>query len=150
MEKIIIYTDGACSGNQNKKNIGGYGAILVYKGHKKEVYGGEKNTTNNKMELKAPIEALKLIKRTDIPVEIYTDSAYLYNCMTQKWYKKWRKNNWLNSKKKPVENKTLWEELLNEVEKYKNIKFYKVKGHSGIELNEKADELANKGMNEVT
>ncbi|MBS4540133.1 ribonuclease HI [Clostridium sp. D2Q-11] len=149
MNKIIIYTDGACSGNQHKENVGGYGAILIYGDHEKEVYGGEKNTTNNKMELKAPIEALKLIKKDNIPIEIYTDSAYLCNCINQKWYVNWRKNGWVNSKKKPVENKALWVELLDLIERFNNIKFIKVKGHSGVELNEKADQLANKGMEEI-
>ncbi|RKD28975.1 ribonuclease HI [Thermohalobacter berrensis] len=149
MDKIIIYTDGACSGNQNENNKGGYGAVLIYKEHKKEIYGGEKNTTNNRMELKGCIEALKLLKRNDIPVEVYTDSAYLCNCMNQKWYEKWRKNGWKNSKKKPVENRDLWIELIKLVESFDSIKFIKVKGHSGIELNELADSLANKGIEEL-
>lgn len=146
MEKIIIYTDGACSGNQNENNKGGYGAVLLYKDKRKEIYGGEANTTNNRMELKACIEALKLLKRKDIPIELYTDSAYIANCINQKWYLNWRKNGWINSKKKPVENKEMWEELLILIESMKNIKFIKVKGHSGIELNELADRLANKGI----
>ncbi|MBS4535460.1 ribonuclease HI [Clostridium sp. D2Q-14] len=149
MDKIIIYTDGACSGNQNINNIGGYGAVLIYKKNKKEIYGGEKNTTNNRMELKAPIEALKIVKKYNIPIEIYTDSAYLCNCINQKWYVKWRKNGWINSKKKVVENKDLWQELLSLIDRFQEIKFIKVKGHSGIELNEKADQLANKGMEEI-
>ncbi|WP_425446912.1 ribonuclease HI [Dethiothermospora halolimnae] len=149
MEKIIIYTDGACSGNQNEKNKGGYGAVLIYKEHKKEIHGGEENTTNNRMELKACIEALKTLKKVNIPVEVYTDSAYLCNCMNQKWYLKWQKNGWKNSKKKPVENKDLWEELLYVVGKINDITFLKVKGHAGIELNELADQLANKGAREV-
>lgn len=149
MNKIIIYTDGACSGNQHTNNVGGYGAVLIYNNHRKEIFGGEKNTTNNRMELKAPIEALKLIKKNDISIEIYTDSAYLCNCMNQKWYVNWQKNGWLNSKKKPVENKELWQELLRLVDEFTDIKFIKVKGHSGVELNEKADELANKGMEEI-
>lgn len=146
MEKIIIYTDGACSGNQNSENIGGYGAVLIYKGHRKEIYDGVQNTTNNKMEMKACIEALKTLKKKDIPVEVYTDSAYVCNCINQKWYVKWRANGWKNSKKEPVENKELWVELLDLVEGLNDIKFIKVKGHSGVELNELADQLANKGM----
>lgn len=146
MDNIIIYTDGACSGNQNSENIGGYGAVLIYKNNKKEICGGEVNTTNNKMEIKACIEALKLLKRYDIPVELHTDSAYVCNCINQKWYVKWRTNGWKNSKKEPVENKELWVELLDLIEKIDDIKFIKVKGHSGIELNELADFLANKGM----
>lgn len=146
MDKIIIYTDGACSGNQNKENKGGYGAVMLYKGHKKEICGGEINTTNNRMELKGCIEALKTLKRTDIPVEVYSDSAYICNCINQKWYVKWRQNGWKNSSKKPVENKELWQELLGLVESIKSIRFIKVKGHSGVELNELADQLANRGM----
>jgi len=149
MDKIVIYTDGACSGNQNKENIGGYGAVLMYKSNKKEIFGGEINTTNNRMELKACIEALKTLKRNDIPVVIYTDSAYLCNCINQQWYKKWRMNGWINSKKKSVENKDLWIELLELVENFADIQFKKVKGHSGIENNELADSLANKGMEEL-
>ncbi|AFS78251.1 ribonuclease H [Gottschalkia acidurici 9a] len=148
MDKIIIYTDGACSGNQNNENIGGFGAVLLYKDHKKEVYGGEINTTNNRMEIKACIEALKTLKRKDIPVEVYTDSAYVCNCINQKWYIKWRSNGWINSKKEPVENKELWMELLDLIESLENLKFIKVKGHSGVELNELADSLANKGMDQ--
>lgn len=146
MEKIIIYTDGACAGNQNSENVGGYGAILLYRGHEKEIYDGEINTTNNKMEMKACIEALKTLKRKDIPVELYTDSAYVCNCINQKWYVKWRKNGWKNSKKNPVENKEMWIELLDLVEALEDIRFFKVKGHSGVPLNERADDLANKGM----
>jgi ribonuclease HI len=149
MEKIIIYTDGACSGNQNSENIGGYGAVLMYKDNKKEIYGGEINTTNNRMELKACIEALKMLKRNDIPIDVHTDSAYLCNCINQEWYKKWRSNGWKNSKKEPVENKELWVELLDLVERFRNIKFIKVKGHSGVEYNELADALANKGMKDI-
>ncbi len=146
MDKVIIYTDGACSGNQNKENKGGYGAVMIYKNHRKEIYGGEVNTTNNRMELKGCIEALKTLKRKDIAVEVYTDSAYICNCINQKWYVKWRKNGWKNSTNKPVENKDLWEKLLYLIESLENITFIKVKGHSGIELNELADELANRGM----
>lgn len=149
MDKIVIYTDGACSGNQNKENIGGYGAVLMYKDNKKEIFGGEINTTNNRMELKACIEALKALKRRDIPIVVYTDSAYLCNCINQKWYEKWRTNGWINSKKDPVENKELWQELLDLFEGFENIRFLKVKGHSGVEYNELADALANKGMEEL-
>src|SRR6056297_3196312 len=92
--KIIIYSDGACSNNQSDNNLGGYGAVMLYKNHRKEIFGGEKNTTNNKMEMKAIIEALKLLKTNSIPVEIYTDSAYISNCINQKWYVKWMENGW--------------------------------------------------------
>ena len=107
------------------------------------------NTTNNKMEMKACIESLKTLKKKDIPVEVYTDSAYVCNCINQEWYVKWRSNGWKNSKKDPVENKDLWVEMLTLVETMEDIKFIKVKGHSGVELNELADQLANKGMDKV-
>jgi len=149
MEKIVIYTDGACSGNQNIQNKGGYGAVLLYKDNKKEIFGGELNTTNNRMELKGCIEALKTLKKKDIPIEIYTDSAYLCNCINQRWYIRWRQTGWINSQKKPVENRDLWEELLYLIEDMEEIKFFKVKGHSGNELNELADKLANKGIDSI-
>lgn len=148
MSKIIIYTDGACSNNQEKDNFGGWGAVLLFKQNKKELYGGTPNTSNNKMELMACIEALKALKTTKYPVEIYTDSAYIVNCFEKKWYIKWQNNNWRNSKKDPVSNKEFWEELLLLKDKY-NAKFIKVAGHSGIELNEQADALARKGAQEA-
>lgn len=143
---IIIYTDGACSNNQSNENIGGYGAILKFKSNVKEIFGGSKNTTNNIMELTGMIEALKLIKSNNIPIEVYSDSAYIVNCINQKWYIKWKNNGWKNSKKEPVKNKELWEILINLIESFENIRIIKVKGHDGVELNERADELANKGI----
>lgn len=148
MDKIIIYCDGACSGNQFDENIGGWGAVLKYKNKTKEIYGGEKNTTNNVMELTAAIKALEEIKTTNIPVEVYADSSYLVNGMNE-WVHNWVKKGWKTAKKKPVENKELWVRLKELVDKQNDIKFIKVKGHNGIELNEKADELANKGMDEL-
>jgi ribonuclease HI len=147
-EKIIIYCDGACSGNQFKKNKGGWGAILIFKKRGKEICGGEVNTTNQRMELTACIKALEQLKTDEHKVEIYSDSAYLINCMHKKWYVNWEKNGWKNAKKDPVENRDLWEALLDLVEKY-NPKFIKVEGHSGVALNEKADELARKGMEQA-
>lgn len=143
MDNIIkIYCDGACSGNQNKNNIGGWGALLIFNDKIKKINGGEKNTTNQRMELTACIKALEAIKSTKYPIEIYTDSAYLYNCIQQKWYEKWEQNGWKNSKKLPIENKDLWEKLLNLIKKY-NPTFIKVKGHSGDKYNDEADKLAN-------
>jgi ribonuclease HI len=147
-EKIIIYCDGACSGNQFNSNKGGWGAVLKYKDHTKEICGGEKNTTNQKMELTAAIKALEEIKIKNVPIEIYSDSAYLVNCMKQKWYFKWQQNGWINSKKEPVANKELWTRLLELIKIYK-VDFHKVVGHSGDELNEMADQLANKGIEEA-
>ena len=147
LDKIIIYTDGACSNNQSSINYGGYGAILIYKDKIKEIYGGQKNTTNNVMELTAIIKALESLKRKDIPVEVYSDSAYIVNCINSKWYINWRKNGWITSKKTPVENKELWEKLLSQIEGINNIEIIKVKGHAGDKYNEMADELARKGAN---
>lgn len=147
VEKIIIFCDGACSGNQYNNNIGGWGAILKYKDNVKHVYGGERNTSNQRMELTACIKAVESIKVSNINIDVYSDSAYLVNCMNEKWYEKWEKNNWRNSKKKPVENQDLWAKLLSLVRKY-NVSFHKVNGHTGVELNELADRLARKGIEE--
>ena len=148
MDKIIIYCDGGCRGNQNKENVGGYGFTLRYKQHYREGSGGEINTTNNKMELKANIEALKCLKQFDIPVEVYVDSAYVLNGITS-WIEGWKKKNWRKSDKKPVENKELWIELDNLKAKFKDIKWIKVKGHSGEDGNERADELCNLEMDKL-
>lgn len=147
-EKIIIYCDGACAGNQQRSNLGGWGAVLKYGDHVKELYGGERNTTNNRMELTACIKALEAVKRSDIPIEIYTDSAYLVNCIQQGWYKRWQRNGWKTASGKPVENQDLWQRLLTFLDKY-DVTFQKVAGHTGIELNERADELANQGIKEL-
>jgi ribonuclease HI len=148
-EKIIIYSDGACSGNQFEENTGGWGAVLRFGDQKeKEIYGGERNTTNNRMELTACIRALQEIKRKDLEIEIYSDSAYIVNCIQQKWYVKWQKNGWKTKAKTPVENKDLWVQLLSLVNKY-GVTFKKVKGHANIELNERADTLAKKGIAEL-
>lgn len=149
MDKIIIYTDGACSNNQSNKNYGGYGAVLMYRDKVKEIYGGEKNTTNNIMEMMAVIKSLELLKRRDIPVQVYSDSAYIVNCINNKWYVNWRENGWKTSKKTAVENKELWQKLLDLIESIKSFEIIKVKGHAGNEYNEIADELARKGAEEI-
>jgi ribonuclease HI len=143
LEKIIIYTDGACE--VHKSRCSGWGAVLQYKDYIKEICGGEINSTNNAMEIKAVIEALKLIKTTHIPIEIYSDSQYVVSCFVEGWYHKWLLNNWKSSKSK-VKNIDLWKELIELVEMQDDIQFYKVKAHNGIELNEKADNLANIGL----
>ncbi len=146
MEKIIIYCDGACSNNQQKENRGGWGAILKYKGRVREISGAEKNTTNNRMELLACIRALEAIKNRTLPVEAFTDSAYLHNCLVQKWYVRWQKNGWQTAGKKPVENKDLWLRLLALKDKFPHITFHKVTAHSSIALNERADQLAKEAI----
>ena len=112
MAILKIYTDGACSGNQSEKNAGGWGAVLEYGQAKKELCGGEANTTNNRMEMKALIEALSALKKDDQMIEVFSDSSYLMECFRKKWYEAWRKNGWKTSKKTPVENQELWQELL--------------------------------------
>jgi ribonuclease HI len=147
-EKIIIYCDGACSGNQYKTNTGGWGAILKHKDRVKEVYGGERNTTNQRMELIACIKALEMVKTKGRSIEVYTDSSYLFNAITRKWYLNWQRNGWRNYSRKPVENRDLWERLLSLLSLHK-VSFKKVAGHTGDELNERADELARQGITEL-
>ena len=136
-KKVTIYTDGACSGNPGK---GGWGSILIYGDVVKELSGGEDNTTNNRMALKAVIEALQALK-SPCDVEIYSDSAYVVNAFTQKWIDNWIKNNWKTADKKSVKNVDLWQELLVLIKTH-NVTFKKVKGHSDNELNERCDKLA--------
>lgn len=149
MSKVIIYCDGGSRGNGKENNIGGYGAVLQYGEHSKEIYEGFRNVTNNQMEIRAAIAALKEMKKFNIPVEIRSDSAYVVNCMNKKWYSNWMNNGWLTSTKKPVENRELWMELIEMVQKFAFITFVKVKGHSGEPGNERADFLANKAMDSV-
>jgi ribonuclease HI len=146
MDKIIIFSDGSCEVHSRK--IGGWGAVLIYKDIKKEICGGEYNTTNNRMEIKACIEALNIIKTTHIPIEIYSDSEYVVKCFLEGWYRKWLLNGWKSSKSK-VKNVDLWKELIELVERQDNIQFFKVKAHVGIELNELADNLANIGLEKL-
>ena len=137
MEKVVIYTDGACSGNPGP---GGWGAILMYKGVKKEISGGSKQTTNNIMELTAVIEGLKMLK-FPCEVDLYSDSAYVVNAFEQKWIFGWLKKNWKTASGDPVKNKELWEELYG-LTKIHTVNFIKVKGHSDNEYNNRCDELA--------
>lgn len=137
MEEVIIYTDGACSGNPG---AGGWGSILMYKDTKKEISGGKENTTNNVMELTAVIEGIKLLK-FPCKVKLYSDSAYVVNAFNQKWIYGWLKNGWKNASKEPVKNKELWQELYN-LTKIHDVKFIKVKGHADNEFNNRCDELA--------
>jgi ribonuclease HI len=137
---VEIFTDGACSGNPGP---GGWGALLLYGGHEKEITGGEFETTNNRMELMAAIEALKTLKKP-CNVKLSTDSSYVKNGITQ-WVFNWQKNGWKTANKKPVKNTDLWQELL-EASKPHDLKWIWVKGHSGHPENERADDLANQGM----
>lgn len=137
MEKVVIYTDGACSGNPGP---GGWGAILMYKGAKKEISGGNRQTTNNIMELTAVIEGLKMLK-FPCEVDLYSDSAYVVNAFEQKWIFGWLKKNWKTASGDPVKNKELWQELY-ELTKIHTVNFIKVKGHSDNEYNNRCDELA--------
>lgn len=153
-QKVIIYADGACSGNQFKENVGGWGAVIKAQSPsgeellRKEICGGTINTTNNVMELTAPTEALKKLNRTDIPVEIYLDSNYVYQGMTE-WISGWKARGWRKSNKKPVENVELWKALDEQVRRFDCVMFFKVTAHVGVELNEIADQLANKGMDMI-
>ena len=137
MDNIILYTDGACSGNPGP---GGWGAVLIFNGIEKELSGANPNTTNNVMEITAVIEGLKALKRP-CNVNIYSDSAYVVNCFEKDWINNWIKNNWVNSKKEPVKNKELWLELYN-LTKIHKVTFNKVKGHSNVKYNNRCDELA--------
>ena len=128
MKTVNMYTDGACSGNQNEENVGGWGCILEYAGREKELWDGEVNTTNNRMELSAPIAGLSALKEKGLLVRIYSDSSYLVNCFQQGWHKNWVKQGWKTSQKKPVENRELWEKLLSLMEG-QTCEFYLVKGH---------------------
>ncbi len=138
MDKIIIYTDGGCRGNPG---IGGWGVYLSYKGKEKKIYGSEKHTTNNKMELTAAIKALESIKK-DIPIILYTDSKYVLEGIT-KWIIGWKKKNW-----KKVKNIDLWQQL-DELNQRFEIDWRWVKGHSGNVGNDTADALVNKAMDEL-
>ncbi len=138
--RVTIHTDGACSGNPGP---GGWGAILSYGGSAKEISGGASETTNNRMELTAAIEALEALKRP-CPVDLHTDSEYLRNGIT-KWIHGWKRNGWRTADKKPVKNVDLWERLDAALARHE-IAWHWVKGHDGDPLNERADELARAGM----
>ncbi|HVT63289.1 MAG TPA: ribonuclease HI [Legionellaceae bacterium] len=140
---VIIFTDGACKGNPGP---GGWGAILRYQDHEKEIKGAEVMTTNNRMELTAAIEALKSLTRP-CQVDLYSDSDYLRQGM-QSWLMQWKKKGWRNSKNEPVKNVDLWMHL-DELAKTHTIQWHWVKGHSGHPENERADALANEAIVEL-
>lgn len=134
---VILYTDGACSGNPGP---GGWGALLLWNGKEKEMTGGAKDTTNNRMEMMAVIKGLKALKRP-CKVKIHSDSALIVNTFKKGWIDDWQKRGWKKSNKKPVENKDLWEEMLKTMSPHK-IEWIKVKGHADNMLNNRVDKLA--------
>lgn len=140
---IEIYTDGACKGNPG---VGGWGALLRYNEHEKELFGGEANTTNNRMELMAAIKGLEALKKPS-QVRLTTDSNYVKQGINQ-WIHNWKKRQWKTADKKPVKNKDLWVQL-DELAQLHDIQWCWVKGHSGHIDNERADELANKGVEQI-
>ena len=176
---LRIYTDGGCAGNQSDENLGGWGAILEFGQAVKELYGSEKNTTNNRMEMTALLEALRAVKKENQEIHVFSDSSYLMDCFRKKWYISWQKNGWKTAGKKPVENQDLWKALLPYIEIHR-MTFYRVKGHVNLnspstdtdklyakfvewngaqfsyedflyvtEKNNRADELANIGIDNI-
>lgn len=144
MKRVEVYTDGACSGNPG---VGGWGAILIYGKVSKEISGSEEYTTNNRMELTAAIESLKCLNRP-CEVELHTDSSYLFNGFSQGWVFNWLRNGWKTANKKPVENRDLWQQLL-ELNRVHKIKWIKVKGHADNENNNRCDKLATEAAAEL-
>jgi ribonuclease HI len=137
LSEVILYTDGACSGNPGP---GGWGALLIWNGQEKELSGGEPHTTNNRMEMRAIIEGLKALKWS-CHVKVHSDSALIINAFTKGWIQNWQKRGWKKSNKKPVENKELWQEMLEAARRHK-VSWIKVKGHSDNELNNRVDAIA--------
>jgi ribonuclease HI len=137
LKQIELYSDGACSGNPGP---GGWGAILRFKGNEKEISGGEKETTNNRMELMGVIAGLETLKENCI-VDIYTDSQYIANAFLKNWLGSWQKNGWKTAAKKPVKNRELWERLLVQAERHQ-LNWNWIRGHAGHPENERCDKLA--------
>lgn len=143
MKTVTIYTDGACRGNPGP---GGWGALLDYQGQQRSLKGGEAETTNNRMELKAAIQALQALSQPCV-VHLYTDSTYVRQGITE-WLPNWKKRNWRTAGKKPVKNADLWQQLEAEAARHE-VDWRWVKGHSGDPGNEAADQLANEGIDEM-
>lgn len=135
--RVTIYTDGACSGNPGP---GGWAAVIIRDGIVEEISGGEEQTTNQRMELRAALEALKCLAWPS-RVELFSDSAYLVNAFRQDWFSRWQKNGWLNAARKQVANQILWQELLALSERHE-LTWHKLKGHSGHAYNDRCDKLA--------
>lgn len=140
---VELYTDGACRGNPGP---GGWGVLMRFNGHEKELFGGQQDTTNNRMELMAAIKGLESLSR-DCPVKLYTDSKYVMQGITE-WIHNWKKKGWKTAARKPVKNADLWQ-LLDKATERHQIEWIWVKGHAGHEGNERADELANRGVDEL-
>ena len=140
MNDVVMYTDGACSGNPGP---GGWGAVLMSGRHRKEIFGGERETTNNRMEMMAIIRGAEALKN-GCSVDIYTDSTYVMKGMTE-WLEGWKKRGWRTASKQPVKNVDLWQRLEKALDRHE-VKWYWVKGHSGVPENERADELARQGI----
>lgn len=149
---VDIFTDGGTrnNGNKNKVVLSAWAYTMRFGEHTKEDAGIYLNGTNQMMEIKAVIEGLKAMKRTDIPVVVHSDSAYVCNCIKNRWYVNWMKNGWRNAKGKEVANQDLWKELLKQIERFDSLELRKVKGHSINEGNNRADELVNMKMDEHT
>ena len=141
MKKVVIYTDGACSGNPGP---GGYGTILVYGSFRKEISGGSTNTTNNRMELQGVIEGLSMLNQSCV-VDVFSDSRYVVDAVEKGWVYNWKKKNWMQDKTTPRLNADLWKVLLELLEKHK-VAFHWIRGHSGHVENERCDELARKAI----
>jgi len=143
VDKVEIYTDGACRGNPGP---GGWGAILRFGDHEKEIYGGERDTTNNRMELMGAIAALEALKRP-CDVALTTDSTYVQKGISE-WLPQWKKRGWKTADKKPVKNQDLWQRLEAALQGHR-VSWHWIKGHSGHEENERADQLANRAIDEM-